>query len=72
MHQKLDAPALDILFRTATTRNAWSPEPVGPGTPIRSNFICSLGCGTDEKLLPRNPRLVLDEAGRFACGGYSS
>ena len=36
------------------------------GTRIRSNFICSLGFGTDEKLFPRNPRLTFDEAGRFA------
>jgi len=35
-------------------------------TRIRSNFICSLGFGTDEKLFPRNPRLTFDEAGRFA------
>jgi len=35
-------------------------------TRIRSNFICSLGSGTDEKLFPRNPRLTFDEAGRFA------
>jgi 3-hydroxypropanoate dehydrogenase len=36
------------------------------GTNIRSNFICSLGYGSDENLLPRNPRLSFDEAGRFA------
>ncbi|HTY92825.1 MAG TPA: malonic semialdehyde reductase [Steroidobacteraceae bacterium] len=36
------------------------------GTRIRSNFLCSLGYGTDEKLFPRNPRLTFDEAGRFA------
>ena len=35
-------------------------------TRIRSNFICSLGYGTDEKLFARNPRLTFDEAGRFA------
>jgi 3-hydroxypropanoate dehydrogenase len=35
-------------------------------TRVRSNFICSLGYGTDEKLFPRNPRLTFDEAGRFA------
>ena len=35
-------------------------------TQIRSNFICSIGHGTDEKLFPRNPRLTFDEAGRFA------
>ena len=28
MHAKLDGPALDILFRTARTRNGWSAEPV--------------------------------------------
>jgi 3-hydroxypropanoate dehydrogenase len=35
-------------------------------TRIRSNFICSLGHGTHEKLFPRNPRLTFDEASRFA------
>jgi 3-hydroxypropanoate dehydrogenase len=35
-------------------------------TRIRSNFICSLGYGTHEKLFPRNPRLTFDEASRFA------
>ena len=35
------------------------------GTRIKSNFICSLGCGSDENLFPRNPRLSFDEAGRF-------
>jgi 3-hydroxypropanoate dehydrogenase len=33
---------------------------------IKSNFICSLGHGTDENLYPRNPRLTFEEAGRFA------
>jgi nitroreductase len=36
------------------------------GTQIRSNFICSLGYGSDQNLFPRNPRLSFDEAGRFA------
>ena len=35
-------------------------------TRIRSNFLCSFGHGTDEKLFARNPRLTFDEAGRFA------
>jgi 3-hydroxypropanoate dehydrogenase len=35
-------------------------------TQVRSNFICSLGSGTDENLYPRNPRLTFDEACRFA------
>ena len=36
------------------------------GTPIKSNFICSIGYGTDENLFPRNPRLSFEEACRFA------
>jgi 3-hydroxypropanoate dehydrogenase len=36
------------------------------GTRIKSNFICSIGYGSDERLFPRNPRLTFEEAGRFA------
>ena len=36
------------------------------GTRIKSNFICSLGYGSDENLFPRNPRLSFEEAGKFA------
>jgi 3-hydroxypropanoate dehydrogenase len=36
------------------------------GTHIKSNFICSLGYGSEENLFPRNPRLSFDEAGKFA------
>jgi 3-hydroxypropanoate dehydrogenase len=36
------------------------------GTRIKSNFICSLGYGSDENLFPRNPRLSFEEAGTFA------
>jgi 3-hydroxypropanoate dehydrogenase len=36
------------------------------GTAIKSNFICSIGYGSDVNLFPRNPRLSFDEAGRFA------
>jgi 3-hydroxypropanoate dehydrogenase len=35
-------------------------------TRIKSNFICSIGYGSDENLFPRNPRLTLEETGRFA------
>jgi 3-hydroxypropanoate dehydrogenase len=35
-------------------------------TRIKSNFICSVGYGSDENLFPRNPRLTFEEAGRFA------
>jgi 3-hydroxypropanoate dehydrogenase len=34
-------------------------------TPIKSNFLCSIGYGSDENLFPRNPRLTFEEAGRF-------
>jgi 3-hydroxypropanoate dehydrogenase len=36
------------------------------GTRIKSNFICSLGYGSEENLFPRNPRLAFEEAGRLA------
>jgi 3-hydroxypropanoate dehydrogenase len=36
------------------------------GSKIKSNFICSLGYGSDAHLHPRNPRLSFEEAGRFA------
>jgi len=35
-------------------------------TRIKSNFICSIGYGSNENPFPRNPRLALEEAGRFA------
>ncbi|HEV7986106.1 MAG TPA: malonic semialdehyde reductase [Steroidobacteraceae bacterium] len=35
------------------------------GTSIRSNFICSIGYGSDKNLFPRNPRLSFEEAGRI-------
>jgi 3-hydroxypropanoate dehydrogenase len=35
-------------------------------TRIKSNFICSLGYGSEENLFPRNPRLAFEEAGRLA------
>jgi len=36
------------------------------GTSIRSNFLCSLGYGSDRNLFARNPRLSFEEAGRIA------
>jgi 3-hydroxypropanoate dehydrogenase len=36
------------------------------GTRVKSNFICSLGYGSDVNLFPRNPRLSFEEAGKFA------
>jgi 3-hydroxypropanoate dehydrogenase len=35
-------------------------------TRIKSNFICSIGYGSNENLFPRNPRLTFEEAGRLA------
>lgn len=35
------------------------------GTNIKSNFIVSIGHGTDEGLHPRNPRLDFDEAAKI-------
>ena len=35
------------------------------GTNIKSNFIVSIGHGTDEGLFPRNPRLDFDEAAKI-------
>lgn len=35
------------------------------GTNIKSNFIVSVGHGTEENLFPRNPRLDFDEAAKI-------
>ncbi len=35
------------------------------GTTIKSNFICTIGYGTDKNLFPRSPRLAFDEACRI-------
>lgn len=35
------------------------------GTDVKSNFLCSIGYGTDENLFPRSPRLTFDEACRI-------
>ena len=36
-----------------------------PDGRFKSNFICSLGYGTDERLFPRSPRLEFEEACRI-------
>jgi 3-hydroxypropanoate dehydrogenase len=36
------------------------------GSRIKSNFICSIGYGSDQNLFPRNPRLTFEESGRLA------
>lgn len=35
------------------------------GTPVKVNFICSIGYGVPEKVRPRAPRLAFDEACRI-------
>ena len=35
-------------------------------TNVKSNFICSIGYGSLQKLHPRNPRLEFEQANRFA------
>ncbi|HEX3915136.1 MAG TPA: malonic semialdehyde reductase [Steroidobacteraceae bacterium] len=36
------------------------------GTRVKSNFLCSIGYGSEENLFARNPRLSFEEAGIFA------
>ncbi|MDE1949288.1 MAG: malonic semialdehyde reductase [Burkholderiales bacterium] len=36
------------------------------GTPVKTNFICSLGHGDPSKVFARSPRLTFEEACRFA------
>ena len=42
--------------------NAAVDEAFFAGTNIKSNFICSIGRGTDENLFTRSPRLSFEEA----------
>ncbi len=32
------------------------------GTPVKSNFLCNIGYGTEKDLFPRSPRLAFDDA----------
>jgi 3-hydroxypropanoate dehydrogenase len=56
----LDCGPMSGFDNSAVDREFYS------GTNIRSNFICSLGCGNPASLFPRNPRLTFEEAGWFA------
>jgi 3-hydroxypropanoate dehydrogenase len=42
--------------------NAKVDEAFFAGTTIRSNFLCNVGHGDPEKILPRSPRLPFDDA----------
>ena len=37
-----------------------------PATPVKTNFVCTLGHGNPAKVLPRSPRLSFEQACRFA------
>jgi 3-hydroxypropanoate dehydrogenase len=45
--------------------NAAVDEAFFKGTRIRSNFIATLGHGTEENLFPRSPRLAFEEANQI-------
>jgi len=45
--------------------NAAVDEAFFAGTRIKSNFISTLGHGTEENLFPRSPRLAFDEANQI-------
>lgn len=45
--------------------NADVDEAFFAGTNIKSNFICSIGRGTDKDLFARSPRLTFEEANRI-------
>ena len=45
--------------------NAAVDEAFFAGTRVKSNFICSIGRGTDENLFARSPRLTFEEANRI-------
>jgi len=36
-----------------------------PDSNVEPNFIMNLGCGTDENLFPRSPRLDFEEAAQI-------
>ena len=46
--------------------NAGVDQEFFAGTPVKSNFICSLGRGDASKLAPKAPRLSFEEAGWIA------
>lgn len=56
----LDTGPMSGFDKPAVDRAFWA------GTKVETNFICSLGHGTGEKLFPRLPRLSFEEACRIA------
>jgi 3-hydroxypropanoate dehydrogenase len=45
--------------------NAGVDRELFPGTSIKSNFLCNLGYGDLNALLPRSPRFSFDEIARI-------
>jgi 3-hydroxypropanoate dehydrogenase len=59
------APGMDCGPMSGFSNEAVDSE-FFANTRIKSNFICSIGYGSDQNLFPRNPRLTFEESGRFA------
>lgn len=55
----LDAGPMSGFDQAGVDREFWA------GTAVETNFICSIGYGTGEKVFPRLPRLSFDKACRI-------
>lgn len=56
----LDCGPMSGFDKAAVDAEFWA------GTRVETNFLCSIGHGTDANLFPRNPRLSFEEACRIA------
>lgn len=56
----LDTGPMSGFDKAAVDREFWA------GTTVQTDFICSIGVGTTEKLFARSPRLAFDDAARIA------
>jgi 3-hydroxypropanoate dehydrogenase len=57
-----DNAKVDYEFFGAGREEHGCDQEFFPTTHVRSNFLCNIGYGDPAKLLPRNPRLDLEEA----------
>lgn len=55
----LDCGPMSGFDKAAVDREFWA------GTRVETNFLCSIGTGTDENLFPRSPRPGFEEACRI-------
>ena len=55
----LDAGPMSGFDKAGVDREFWA------GTAVETNFLCSIGYGTGEKVFPRLPRLSFDKACRI-------